>query len=116
MKRVNLFLLVAAMLFTAHSSSVTAQVVIGSSTQEAVPGAILDLSKKDDGLNTNLGLLLPSIALTSDNMPLVEGEDNVEGMLIYCPGPTVDAEPEDTTLAKGLYVWDGTQWKGVILS
>ncbi|MDR0834504.1 MAG: hypothetical protein LBN93_10055 [Candidatus Symbiothrix sp.] len=49
-------------------------------------------------------------------MPLVECEDNGEGMLVYCPGPAADAEESDTTLAKGLYVWDGTEWKGVILS
>ncbi|MDR0834517.1 MAG: hypothetical protein LBN93_10120 [Candidatus Symbiothrix sp.] len=87
----------------------TAQVVIGSSTQEANAGAILDLSKSGDGLNTNLGLLLPSVNLTAPDMPLVEGEANVEGMLVYCPGG-------GGNLAKGLYVWSGTEWKGVILS
>ncbi|MDR0833067.1 MAG: hypothetical protein LBN93_02620, partial [Candidatus Symbiothrix sp.] len=87
MKRLKLVLLVAALLFTAHSSSVTAQVVIGSTTQEPNAGALLDLSKSGDGLNTSLGLLLPSIPLTAPDMPLVEGEDNGEGMLVYCPGP-----------------------------
>ncbi|MDR0832651.1 MAG: hypothetical protein LBN93_00435, partial [Candidatus Symbiothrix sp.] len=95
MKRLKLVLLVTALLFTATGSLVTAQVVIGSSTQEANAGALLDLSKKDDGLNTNLGLLLPSVNLTALDMPLVQGEDNVEGMLVYCPGG-------DGNLDKGL--------------
>ncbi|MDR0833204.1 MAG: hypothetical protein LBN93_03320 [Candidatus Symbiothrix sp.] len=115
MKRLKLVLLVAALLFTVTGSLVTAQVVIGSSTQEANAGAILDLSKSGDGLNTNLGLLLPSVNLTAADMlliPHVDGVDdvpNVEGMLVYCPGG-------DGNLDKGLYVWDGTEWKGVILS
>ncbi|MDR0834601.1 MAG: hypothetical protein LBN93_10550 [Candidatus Symbiothrix sp.] len=116
MKKTVLFMLVITLLVTGNWVPATAQVVIGSTTQEPNAGALLDLSKSGDGLNTSLGLLLPSIPLTAPDMPLVEGEDNAEGMLIYCPGPAADAEEGDTTLAKGLYVWDGTQWKGVILS
>ncbi|MDR0833688.1 MAG: hypothetical protein LBN93_05810 [Candidatus Symbiothrix sp.] len=115
---------VATLLVIGNASLMTAQVVIGSTTQEANAGAILDLSKKDDGLNTALGLLLPSISLSSDDMNLVTlgtdsaagvDEKNVEGLLIYCPGPDT-SNPSDPTLPKGLYVWNGTAWQGVILA
>jgi hypothetical protein len=109
MKKMKLILVLVGMLIITGSFCVNGQVVIGSSTQAANPGAILDLSKKDDGLNTGLGLLLPSVNLTSSTIRLVSEVPNVEGMLVYCPGGAGN-------LAKGLYVWDGTEWKGVVLA
>jgi ABC-type enterobactin transport system permease subunit len=109
---------VAMLLAMSNWSPATGQVVIGSATQSANAGAILDLSKMGEGQNTTLGLLLSSIALHSTDMNLVTlgsdsaagaDEKNVEGMLVYCPGGA-------SNLAKGLYVWDGSQWKGVILA
>ncbi|GHT01027.1 hypothetical protein AGMMS49525_00720 [Bacteroidia bacterium] len=112
MKKV-LLLAIIAMGLAGHWSQASAQVVIGSSTQAADAGAILDLSKKDAGANTNLGLLLPNVRLSSATVALVSGQANVEGMLVYCPGPNAG---QPAALAKGLYVWDGTKWQGVILN
>jgi hypothetical protein len=108
MKQVKIKTLLLLLLI-AYGELCNAQVVIGSTTQNPNAGAILDLSKKDNGINTNLGLLLPNIQLTSTTMRLVPEAANVEGMLVYCPGGT-------GMLAKGLYVWDGTEWAGVILN
>jgi hypothetical protein len=105
MKRMILLMLLLLALSTA---GMKAQVVSGSSTQPINAGAILDLSKFGDGPNTNLGLLLPNVSLTSDTMPLVTGIANIEGMLVYCPGGTGN-------LPKGLYVWNGDNWKVAIL-
>ncbi|MDR0866606.1 MAG: Ig-like domain-containing protein [Candidatus Symbiothrix sp.] len=78
------------------AASMNAQVLIGgSTTDEPNSSAILELRSSD------LGLLLPRIALQSDT-----DEETilnpVEGLMVYATGTT--------GLAPGLYVWDGSLW------
>jgi hypothetical protein len=100
--------MVILLMIAVNCGIANAQVVIGSTT-EPNAAAILDLSKKDAGANTSLGLLLPNVALSSDTAVLSGG--NEEGLLVYCPGPGGGA-----AIPKGLYVWNGTAWKAVILA
>jgi hypothetical protein len=107
MKKKGTQLWMVVLLIAVNCGIANAQVVIGSTTQTPHPAAILDLSKKDTGANTSLGLLLPSVALSSNTAVLSGG--NEEGLLVYCPGGS-------GILLKGLYVWNGTAWKAVILA
>ncbi|MDR2805674.1 MAG: hypothetical protein LBB85_08565, partial [Dysgonamonadaceae bacterium] len=99
------FMLALTML---SAASVNAQVLIGgSATDSPATGAVLDLRNTE---TSNGGLLLPRVALTDmGSLVDISGESKDATALI---GLTV----YNTTLStKGIYVWDGTRWKCVVL-
>ncbi|MDR0864639.1 MAG: hypothetical protein LBO74_06870 [Candidatus Symbiothrix sp.] len=87
-----------------------AQVIIGDNSKEPHAGAILDLSP----LGTQkLGLLLPSFELQNTTIlqlgnSVAETDTDAIGMIIYNPTKTGSIEI-------GIYVWNGTDWKPVVL-
>ncbi|MDR0413071.1 MAG: fibrobacter succinogenes major paralogous domain-containing protein [Dysgonamonadaceae bacterium] len=88
-------------------ASAQAQVVIGGQATTPHEGAILDLAS---GGQTNLGLLLPNVALgdLATDFALVANADNnvkqtATGMIVYNTANL-------TFGGKGIYVWDGNKW------
>ena len=82
---------------------VSAQVRIGGN---AAPNAaaVLDLNVNDDvtpAINKG-ALALPRVNLTSNTMQLVSGVPNLIGTLVY--------NTTATSVATGVYVWDGSKW------
>ncbi|MFV0531061.1 MAG: hypothetical protein ACK5MD_06445 [Flavobacteriales bacterium] len=71
-----------------------AQVGIGTSSPDT--GSILDI------VSTDKGLLVPRVSLTSSTMDLDGDTLQTEGLIIYNNG---------TTLTKGFYFWNGTEWR-----
>ncbi|MDR0864857.1 MAG: hypothetical protein LBO74_07995, partial [Candidatus Symbiothrix sp.] len=80
------------------TTGLKAQVVIGTNAAEPVASAVLDLNSGIDG---NLGLLLPRVALESatDEETI---KDPATGLMVYADGTG--------GLAAGVYVWDGSKW------
>ncbi|MDR0412232.1 MAG: hypothetical protein LBH61_00310 [Dysgonamonadaceae bacterium] len=109
MKKKPLFLMLA--LAVTVAASVNAQVLIGGTGSESPhAAAILDLAS---GRQSNLGLLLPNVALTDDAGELVlvtagEGIDmaavkqTATGMIVYNTGDVLEGP--------GIYLWNGTSW------
>ncbi|MDR0866103.1 MAG: hypothetical protein LBO74_14390 [Candidatus Symbiothrix sp.] len=83
------------------TTSLKAQVVIGTNAAEPVASAVLDLNSGIDG---NLGLLLPRVALESatDEETI---KDPATGLMVYADGTG--------GLAAGIYVWSGSAWTSV---
>ncbi|MDR0865969.1 MAG: hypothetical protein LBO74_13700 [Candidatus Symbiothrix sp.] len=81
------------------TTGLKAQVVIGTNAAEPVASAVLDLNSGIDG---NLGLLLPRVALESatDEETI---KDPATGLMVYADGTG--------GLAAGVYVWDGVNKK-----
>jgi uncharacterized protein (TIGR02145 family) len=107
--RSKLFFLTLALVMTS-AASVNAQVLIGAN-EANMPhaGAILELSPI---AGTNLGLLLPNVALNSNESEFALGSSVNEdlttatGMIVY--------NTADVLSGPGLYVWDGNKWDVVI--
>jgi uncharacterized protein (TIGR02145 family) len=96
--------------FTTANANENAQVTIGSREKSRAASG-LDLSPLG---KKNLGLLLPNVQLGSNTTDffLVDGATNEKkttaaGLLVY---NTNDALPN----GKGLYVWDGAEWRAII--
>ena len=93
------------------------QVTIGT-LDKPVSGALLQLSEglDDNGANSTKGLLLPRVLLnhaTLEDVGVDDADLPTEGVIHT--GLTV-YNPEDTQLfCEGLYTWDGTQWKDVMI-
>ncbi|MDR0864915.1 MAG: hypothetical protein LBO74_08290, partial [Candidatus Symbiothrix sp.] len=81
------------------TTGLKAQVVIGTNAAEPVASAVLDLNSGIDG---NLGLLLPRVALTGDK-DVTTIPSPATGLMVYATGTD--------GLAAGVYVWDGTKWE-----
>lgn len=91
-------MLLLLMLIPGMTTSVHAQVTIGSGT---VPdnSALLDLKENSLGTSTK-GLLLPRVALQSESSP-VPMANHIAGMIVYNSG---------TAIAPGLYINNGSKW------
>jgi hypothetical protein len=101
MRKMNFWML---LFFLAITASMNAQVLIGSgleSDANPTPGSVLDLQS-----GGSLGLLLPSVTLTSSTVwAPVEGSA-VEGMAVFNNSDTKDNE----LTGKGIYVWVNGAW------
>jgi hypothetical protein len=91
-----------------------AQVTVGSLFEPA-QGALLDLKEQEADANnvtaTSGGLLLPRVVLTAvDEFSLLSLSDDQEkdhtGLLVYNV-----KEDEILSLEKGIYQWDGSNWR-----
>ncbi|MDR0864271.1 MAG: hypothetical protein LBO74_04985 [Candidatus Symbiothrix sp.] len=111
-KKLFMLLILAAVLFP---SGIRAQVLIGgsgASTDEPTAGAILDLNGAVKG-----GLVLSNVVIT-DLGKIPTGTDGLAGITAGTDDDTNEAltgtmvynTGEGTTVAKGAYVWDGTDW------
>lgn len=105
-------LLIQAMLIIAFfTSSLQAQVTIGSNVQPNA-GALLDLKQNTDGTSTK-GLALPRVELSDisrlqiGTAPELSGEEREKhiGLLVY---NTKEDLPR--CLSSGIYSWNGEQW------
>ncbi|MDR0865238.1 MAG: hypothetical protein LBO74_09970 [Candidatus Symbiothrix sp.] len=80
------------------TTSLKAQVVIGTNAAEPVASAVLDLNSGIDG---NMGLLLPRVPLIAED-DATTIPSPATGLMVYATGTD--------GLAAGVYVWDGTKW------
>lgn len=94
MKTKKIYTLLAIMFTIAIYSQ--GNVGIGTITPE--PSAKLDIT------SLNQGFLPPRVNLTSSTMVLHAPDQNATGLFVYNIG---------TTLFKGYYFWDGTEWRGL---
>ena len=86
------------------TASLRAQVIIGSS-EPPHPAAVLEIEV------SNLGLLLPNVALNADftQFVLTGGDSsNAAGMIVY--------NTANVQEGRGVYFWDGTRWHALGLS
>ena len=101
MKKV-VFLMLA--LFLIDESSLNAQVVIGS-TDPPHPSAVLEIR------SSNLGLLLPNVALNADSTIFALSGGNSAtaiGMIVF--------NTANVQEGRGVYFWDGIRWHALGLS
>jgi uncharacterized protein (TIGR02145 family) len=107
MKKKSVFLMLTLVIISA--ASVNAQVLIGENAANAPhAGAILELSPV---AGTNLGLLLPNVALSNNATEFAlgssvnEDQTTATGMIVY--------NTADVLNGPGLYVWDGSKWNAI---
>ncbi|MDR1682147.1 MAG: hypothetical protein LBS25_01990 [Candidatus Symbiothrix sp.] len=105
MQKVCFKIMMAAVILLSSVQS-NAQVRIGAA-EDPHPGAILDLSKG----NTDLGLLLPNVALTDVEVFQLSltGSDQAKGMLVYNTSTTTKGANGIT----GEFIWDGLKWRSI---
>jgi len=111
-------LILSVSLFYTYTSN--AQVTIGSETKSNA-GALLDLKQYNDpeaingGRNADKGLIMPRIQLKqlntlSDIGLNASSNESHMGLVVYNTNECLDYGMTDT---KGIYVWDGDEWKKV---
>lgn len=127
MRNCILLTLIAFVATILASSSLVAQVTIGSG-KEPNPGSLLDLKQTDEtGVNSTLGLMPPRVELTdaknlypmftndadyaSNTNDKKTGEDkNHVGLLVFNTNQCLLG----TEFSRGIFVWNGLSWKPLI--
>ena len=97
-----IFLVLAFLLI--YTASMQAQVIIGS-IDPPHPAAVLEIR------SSNLGLLLPNVALNADSTQFVLSGGNsstATGMIVY--------NTANVQEGRGVYFWDGIRWHALGLS
>ena len=87
-----------------YVESFQAQVIIGR-TDPPHPAAVMEIE------SSNMGLLLPNVALNSDSTQFVLSGGNsstATGMIVY--------NTANVQEGRGVYFWDGTRWHALGLS
>ena len=111
MKKVLIFVL---FLLFSGAAFVNAQVKIGGNAPPE-KGAALDLRSSASVLGYVGGLLLPHVRIISENAipPSRAGsgtldKSKLKGLLVF--------NDNNSVVPKGIYVWDGTKWKAVLIT